>query len=612
MFMRLSIILILASCTAGLAHGQTAAPAQSPRPAAPKQSGPGQTTFDLTDYGVRIEPDRRLIVMMAALDAAGFDPTPPGRPASAFRAIVHKDNAALDANLRERLRVFFDRNKLPQPATAADQAARYVSLAYALGAMPSLEAPARSDELPAGVLEVLDFAPLVREYYSKSGIDERLTAYLRAYQAEGDRMRKPAGEMVRAILSYLHTQPITVTTERVRVKNPDPKKRREQKIETVEHERRFFIVPDLLAAPGTINFRVIADDYYAIVPEDTDPTSSELRRAYIQYVIDALVLRANKEIAAHRDQIKQIIDARTKDGTTISPDVFVVVARSLVAATDARFDEANRLAQVDARQRARVAQAKDETTRLAITREAQAARAAIADEAIARLAEDYDNGAALDFFFADQLRDVSASGFDLGNFLGDMMASIDPARELQKRSEVKDAHDRAIAARKAHPRYSLWLIDPSAEAREPVDNARAAALTSHLKEVETLLQTRNYANAEAKLKALLQENPGEARLLFALGQTASLWARDTTDDDLQEQRLNKALANYGLAVQAASPETDRVLLSRAHEAMGRILAFLDRKDEAMKEFEAAIKVGDIAGGAYKDALEGKKRLATSP
>ena len=123
------------------------------------------------------------------------------------------------------------------------------------------------------------------------------------------------------------------------------------------------------------------------------------------------------------------------------------------------------------------------------------------------------------------------------------------------------------------------------------------------------MQTRNYPAAETKLKALLTEHPGDTRLLFTLGQTASLWARDTTDDDLQEQRLNAALANYGFAVQAASPETDRALLSRAHEAMGRILAFLDRNDEATKEFEAAIKIGEVAGGAYKDAVEGKRKLA---
>jgi len=603
MVIRGYIILLLAACSAPLIYGQ---PPSQPRTTDTSQNQPA---LDLTEYGVRIEPDQRLIVMMAALDAAGFDPTPPGKQISAFRAIVRKDNAALDPSLRERMKDFFEKTKQPAPATTADQAARYVSLAYALGPLPTLASPERSDDLPGGVLEVLDFAPLVREYYRKSGIDERLLSYVRAYQAEGDRLRRPAGEMVRAVLSYLHTRPITATQERVRVQSPDKKKNAKTAITTVEHPRRFFIVPDLLAVPGAINFRVITDDYYAIVPEGVDLTASELRRAFIQFVVDALVLHNNKVVAARRDEIKQLIDARTKEGGTISPDVFVVVTKSLVAAADARFEEAGRIAQVDTLQRARVAQAKDEATRTAIVREAQAARAAIADEAIARLADDYDNGAVLDFYFADQLRDVSASGFDLANFLGDMITGFDPARVLQKRSEVKDAHDRAVAARKAHPRYSLWLVDPANEKTEAADSTRSIALTKALKEVETLLQTKDYAAAETKLKALLQENPGDPRLFFALGQTASLWARDTTDDDLQEQRLNISLANYRFAVQAASPENDRVLLSRAHEAMGRILAFLDRKDEAMKEFDAAISIGDVAGGAYKDAIEGKRKLA---
>jgi hypothetical protein len=607
MFTRFSFALIFTACALGIANAQTAAPSQTPRPTAAAQNT--QPAFNLAEYGVRLEPDQRLIVVMAALDAAGFDPTAAGKQPSAFRSLVRKDNASLDPGLRERLKTFFERNKLAASATTAQQAARYVSLAYALGPVPSLEPPQRSDDLPAGVLEVLDFAPLVREYYQKSGIDERLVSYLRAYQAEGDRIRKPAAEMVRAVLSYLHTRPITTTLERVRVQSPDNKKNAKIATTTVEHERRFFIVPDLLATPGVINFRIIADDYYAIVPEGTDPASSELRRAYIQYVMDALVLRNNKAIAARREQVKQLIDARIKDGATISPDVFVVVTRSLVAGADARFEEANRLAQVDALQRARLARAKDDATRASIARDAQSARAAIADEAIARLAEDYENGAALAFYFGEQVRDVSTSGFDLTNFLADMINGFDPAREAKRLADVAAARDRANAARKAHPRYSAWLVDPSSETGEPLDTPRTATLTRSLKEVETLLQTKNYPAAETKLKALLTEHPGDARLLFAMGQTASLWARDTTDDDLQEQRLNAALANYGFAVQAASPETDRVLLSRAHEAMGRILAFLERNDEATKEFDAAIKIGDVTGGAYKDAVEGKRKLA---
>src|SRR5205823_13713909 len=99
-----------------------------------------------------------------------------------------------------------------------------VSRAYVLGPPPLLDVPDRADDLPGGALEVLDFAPLVREFYKKSGIDERLASYLHAYQTEGDRLREPAAEMVRSVLSYLHTRPIVVTTERLRVKSAEKTK----------------------------------------------------------------------------------------------------------------------------------------------------------------------------------------------------------------------------------------------------------------------------------------------------------------------------------------------------------------------------------------------------
>jgi hypothetical protein len=596
----LSIVILVAA---------VAVQAQTPSPSPRAQ--PTQTTapFELSEYGVSLQPDARLIIVMAALDAAGFDPTPAGKEPSAFRLLVRKDQANLDVGLRGRMKDFFDRHQLPAPATPADQAARYVSLAYALGAPPLLDAPERSEDLPAGILDVLDFAPLVRDFFKKSGIEERLPAYLLAYQMEGDRLRQPAAEMVRAVLSYLHTRPIIVTNERVKIKSPEKKKSSTTAYSIRTHDRKFYIVPDLLAAPGTVNFRVIADDYYAIVPEGTDPASSEMLRGYLQFVIDPLVLKFNKEIAAQRDQVKALIEMRTKEGAVVSPDVFVVISRSMVAAAGARYEEANRLTAVTNIQRRRLQQAKDDAARQTVAKEAEASRAAIADETLARLVEEYERGAVLDFFFADRLRDWQASGFDIGNFFAEMIAGIDPARENKRLAEVSAAKDRALAARKAHPRYSLWLIDPGAESREAVVTAPSSALVKDLTAVEKLLQTRNYEEAEARLKAMQPDYPGEPRLFFTMAQTASLWARDTTDDDLQTQRLNRALANYRLAVAAAMPETDKVLLSRAHEAMGRILAFLDNKDEAMKEFEAAIRIGDVTGGAYRDALEGKRKLA---
>jgi hypothetical protein len=609
-------LTVLLAFTSAIAYSQTnpsagqsgttsPTPAASPQPARVPQRQPA--SFDIAEYGVSFQTEPRLIIMMAALEAAGFDPTAVGGDASVFRAQVRKDLADLDPDLRHRLRTFYERNKLPAPATAADQASRYVSLAFALGPPPTLEAPERSEELPSSLLEVLDFAPLVREFYRHSRIQENLVSYTRAYQAEGDRLRVPTSEMVRAVLSYLHTRPITVSQERVPVKAPTTGKKKAPPAYTMrDRERRFVIVPDLLGAPGAVNFRVIGDEYYAILPEGTDPTSSELRRGYLQYTVDPLALRFNREIAARRDQIKLIIAEREKAGAAVSPDIFIAVSRSLVAAADARYEEARKLETLNRVARARLASAKDDPSRLAITKDLQTATKAAEDETVARLADDYERGAVLAFFFADQLKGIENSGFDVAGFFVDMIQSFDPAREGQRLTENADARQRGLAARQA--RLSARRVEAAPPVYSEAEAAKAAALVKKLGDIEQTLRLKDYENAELRLKDLLKEYSREPRVFFALGQTASLAAADATDEDVQAERLKRALTNYRFAVEASSPETDRALLSRAHEAMGRIYAFLENNNEAVKEFDETIKIGEVPGGAYKDAVEGKRKL----
>ncbi|MDQ3818114.1 MAG: hypothetical protein M3362_10520, partial [Acidobacteriota bacterium] len=99
----LSVVLALAfTGTAARSQGtKTAAPQPTPakpaqqqqtRQQAPQRSG----ALTLSDVGVQIKPDARLIIVMAALDAAGFDPTPKGEEPSVFRAQLRRDQANLD------------------------------------------------------------------------------------------------------------------------------------------------------------------------------------------------------------------------------------------------------------------------------------------------------------------------------------------------------------------------------------------------------------------------------------------------------------------------------------------------------------------------------------
>ena len=598
------LILLITVLSAGVVSSQSVQqkPAQQPSPQQPPvQQRPG-APFEVSEYGVDFQADPRLILMMAALDVAGLDTTPAGRQPSAFRVKLRNDLANLDPALREKMKTFYERNKLPAPATPADQAARYVSLALAFGPAPGFDAPERSEDLPAGLLEVLDFAPLVQEFHRRSGFDEHMVEYVRAYQAEGDRLRAPTSEMVRSLLTYLHTRPITQSGERVEIKNPN-KKSKEKTYTVRQKERRFLILPDLLAPRGAINFRIIGDDYYAVVPEGTDPASSELRRAYLQYVIDALVLRFNQDIAQRREQIKQLLNERTKAGAQVSPDVFLSVSRSLVTAADARYEEMRRLEFLARDARARLAAAKTEADRATIGKTATDEMKAIQDETVARLAEEYEKGAVLSFYFADQLKGIESAGFDLANFFPDMIASFDPVREAKRPSEYAETVQRAMAAREARTAARRSAAEVSVEA-----SGKEAALVRDLATIEDTLRNKDYNGAETRLREMLQEYPREPRIFFALGQTASLAASDATDENVQAERLNRALGHYRMAVAASSPETDKAIMSRAHEAMGRINLFLENTAEAAKEFDETIKIGDVRGGAYKEAVEGKKKL----
>ena len=110
-------LLITIFVVAGVAAQAQPGAKPSPSPVSPSVQTRPSTPFELSEYGVQLQPDARLIVMMAALDAAGFDPTPSGKEPSAFRRLVRKDQENLDPALRERMKNFFQRNILPAPAS---------------------------------------------------------------------------------------------------------------------------------------------------------------------------------------------------------------------------------------------------------------------------------------------------------------------------------------------------------------------------------------------------------------------------------------------------------------------------------------------------------------
>jgi tetratricopeptide (TPR) repeat protein len=76
---------------------------------------------------------------------------------------------------------------------------------------------------------------------------------------------------------------------------------------------------------------------------------------------------------------------------------------------------------------------------------------------------------------------------------------------------------------------------------------------------------------------------------------------------MQHDRLERAIRLYRKVIENASKDSERWLIQWSHVFLGRIYDFQDFRRDAIAEYEKAIELGEVANGAYKEALEGKQR-----
>jgi len=573
-----------------------------------------QPGFDLSNYGVKVDADKRLIVVLAALemaqtaDEAGktvkLINTPLSAKGEQFRKTLLQDNASLNEDLRRRISTFVLQYKKRRPdATDAEIVSPFISMAYALTPPPEMADPVIVNELPGALLDVLDFAPLAREFYRRSTIAAKLDDYIKAYRAEADGvLRQSSREMVSELLDYLHTRPQLFASEKSRVQTKTSKgKTSIEKVETRTHERHFNIVPEMLAPQGNINFLNARDDYYVVLPPDKDLSFSEVRRAFLQFVVDPLVLENSKELPAVREWVKPKLDELRKSNPNISPDILLTTARSLAAAVDVREAEFARSRIAFDQTRRKIDTLKTDAEKRAVTAEWERYKQSLADDAVLKLSDDYDRGLVLAYFFADRLHEIEESGFDIAASLKDMLASFDSAKETARLAEMADAKKQALqnrAQRKANP--------------GPVITVSENPVTVRLREIQKTIDAKNYAKASADLSQLLAQNPAEPRIYYNIGRVAGLAASAAEDPDEQTKKLIDAKEAYANVLRSATPSTDRGLLLVTYVALARIYEHFDRIDEAVQLYDKALTVGSKDDAAFKEALAAKQRLIKQP
>jgi len=567
--------------------------------------------FDLTNYGVRIEPDKRVMVVLATLEAARTTneagdtiqviKTPLSAEGEKFREQLQSDLAALNAETRKNISTFVIAYKKRNAGKSdAELVAPFISMAYALTPAPELADPVVTSDLPGNLLDVLDFSPLVRDFYRRSSFAGNMPEYIKLYQQTADaRLRSSAREMVNELLTYLHTKPQLFFIERVKTETQKSKSKKTtlSNVETRERERRFYIVPEMLAPAGSINFLNVKDDYFAVLSPETDLAGSGVRRAYLQFVVDPLVLSNSKEIATVRDSVKKLLEDRRKIDPSISPDVYLTISRSLVTAIETKQTQNALTAIAISQARQRIDRAKTTEEKTAIARELDRYNKSQADEAALQLSESFEKGAVLSFYFAEQLKGIEDSGFDIASSIREMLLSFDPSKEVNRLEQYADARNRAVAAREERRK------NPTAV------NIAENPVTAKLLDVQRTIDAKNYDKATTDLKVLLKENPSEPRVFYGLGRIASLQAEAIEESEQQAAKLREAKTAYENVIRISQKQqVDAALVSLSYVALAKIYEFFDDNTYAISVYDKAIQIGPVTGGAYNEALAAKQRL----
>ncbi|MEQ1765627.1 MAG: hypothetical protein ABL984_21040, partial [Pyrinomonadaceae bacterium] len=252
---------------------------------------------------------------------------------------------------------------------------------------------------------------------------------------------------------------------------------------------------------------------------------------------------------------------------------------------------------------ARIAQMGGSDPTKKVAQELERFKQEAADETNLRLSEDFESGAVLDFYFADQLKGVEESGTDIAAAMREMLLSFDPAKEAGRYDRYADARKRAMAIRE----------DRKKNAGTIVTTANENPVTNKLLEIQKTVEAKDYKKAEADLKELLKGNPDEPRVFYNLGRVASLTAVAIEDNEQQAAKLLEAKVAYENVVRISQKKpVDPALLSLSYVALAKIFEFYDNKPYAIGLYDAAIRLGEISGGGHQEAMAAKQRLMKNP
>ncbi|MGA3343703.1 MAG: hypothetical protein ABSC76_02440 [Terracidiphilus sp.] len=509
--------------------GQSSSSAQAfAQERAPSLVDPAGPTISL----VSAEP---VFAMAAALNACGYDE---GLDESApvRKRVRDEINLALtkseDARTkRDKVCLYIAQHRM----TGGERDnAQYISLSLYLTPPPELEIAADLTEMPPDSTQVVDIVPLLRDFAAAVDLHGIWLALHHIYDAEADRLHDSLTNMIVSTNLYLKTPAETYSG------------------------RRFVVVIEPMLSPRTVNARIYGTDYVVVVsPVDGAIRMNDVRHTYLHYMIEPLLF--SRAVAVDRMQpiLKEVREAPLE--FRYRSDTVPLTIECLIKAIEARtmdtgIPEYKIPANADRSEMPRY-----EHDRQVYQQKAEAVR-------LAAMRHDMNQGFVLTQYFYEQLISFEKDPASLRDTIGEMVYSMDVDQQVHRARQIefdKEADEDVLSRSKPRKLTGLDLAEARLAAGDVATASAMArqALTLHSDSFNELEEVANSSRAE-----------------FILARAAILTGQPRQAIDGFQRTL--------------ATSKDPRLLSWSHIYLGRMLDLDCKRDQALAEYQQALKVRD--------------------
>lgn len=262
---------------------------------------------------MNVESSQALFSVMAAINVCGYDvdlaQSLPLR--QQIRAEVFK--AAQSPEAQSALRnmcAFYEDHRQD---TASRNLSNYISLGLNIAPGPRLELQTRESDLPPDAVFVLGFLPLLQRFSQAANLNAIWLGHRPDYDQLIQGLHKPVHDTLLATDLYL----------------------RRNLSGYINHEFVVYVEP--LAAPGEINSRNYADDYYMVVSPAVDGTVrlDQLRHTYLHYILDPKVLARGTTLGRLSPLLDSVKSSPLEESYRF--DMGLLLTESLIKAIEARL-----------------------------------------------------------------------------------------------------------------------------------------------------------------------------------------------------------------------------------------------------------------------------------